>query len=168
MLNAFGPRSFYNGDYLLRSAAVMVGIYGNDKIEAFYPIAYVDDDDETLDGSKHKYKLQFNSGNLPPAKYFWSVTMYNKKADGVGGYMIENEINRYLINSSTTGLNYDKNEGFTIYIQHEMPRKPEVKANWLPAPNKPFYLVLRVYGPEQSALDGTWEPPAVLKNDDAR
>ncbi|WPR77666.1 DUF1254 domain-containing protein [Algoriphagus sp. NG3] len=165
MLNAFGPREFYNGDWLLRAAAVMVGIYGNDMVEAFYPVAYVDMDDEVLDGSKHHYKIEFTKDEIPPAKYFWSITLYNKHADGVGGYMSENEINRYLINSSTEGLKYDQDGGFRVYVQHETPTKEDEKSNWLPAPDEPFYLMLRVYGPETSALEGSWEPPGIVKND---
>ncbi|WP_232424879.1 DUF1254 domain-containing protein [Algoriphagus resistens] len=165
MLNAFGSREFYNKDWLLRAAAVMVGIYGNDKSEAFYPVAYVDMDNEDLDGSKHRYKIEFTKEEIPPAKYFWSITMYNKHADGVGGYMNENEINRYLINSTTEGLKYNVDGGFTVYIQHDSPSSEDEKANWLPAPDEPFYLMLRVYGPEPSALDGSWEPPGVAKND---
>ncbi|HEX6224626.1 MAG TPA: DUF1254 domain-containing protein [Chryseolinea sp.] len=163
MMDAFGPREFYKNDWLLRAAAVMVGIYANDKIEAFYPIAYVDSDNEVLDGSKYSYKIRFEKKDLPPARYFWSVTMYNKRADGVAGYMVENSINRYLINSTTEGLVKDKDGNFTIFIQHEVPRDRAQKANWLPAPNEPFYLALRIYGPEESAMNGTWNPPAIEK-----
>jgi hypothetical protein len=163
MMEAFGPREFYKNDWLLRAAAVMVGIYANDKVEAFYPVAYVDADNEVLDGSKHKYKIDFNKKNIPPAKYFWSVTMYNKKADGVSGYMVENPINRYLINSTTEGLIKDKDGNFTIFIQHQAPENKGQRANWLPAPNEPFYLTLRIYGPKETAMNGTWEPPAIEK-----
>ncbi|HLT72235.1 MAG TPA: DUF1254 domain-containing protein [Cyclobacteriaceae bacterium] len=163
MMDAFGPREFYKGDWLLRAAAVMVGIYANDKVEAFYPVAYVDADGEVLDGSKHEYTIRFNKDNIPPARYFWSVTMYNKAADGVSGFMVENPINRYLINSTTEGLVKDSEEGFTIFIQHEMPQDAKRKANWLPAPSEPFYLVLRLYGPEEAAMNGTWQPPVIEK-----
>lgn len=163
MTDAFGPRSFYKGDRLLRAAAVMVGIYANDKVEAFYPIAYVDADGDVLDGSKHRYRIDFTPDNIPPAKYFWSVTMYNKQADGVAGYMVENPINRYLINSTTEGLVKDMEGNFSIYILHEAPKDKQQSANWLPAPSEPFYLVLRIYGPEESALNGTWQPPGVKK-----
>lgn len=163
MMDAFGSRNFYKGDRLLRSAAVMVGIYANDKIEAFYPVAYVDSDDEALDGSKHQYKVSFTKDNIPPAKYFWSLTMYNKKADGVSGYMQENPINRYLINSTTKDLVKDKDDNFTIYIQYEAPKSKTEKANWLPAPKDPFYLMLRIYGPEVAAMNGTWKPPLIEK-----
>ncbi len=163
MMEAFGPREFYKNDWLLRAAAVMVGIYANDKIEAFYPVAYVDADNEVLDGSKHKYKIHFEKKDIPPAKYFWSVTMYNKKADGVSGYMVENPINRYLINSTTEGLIKDNDGNLTIFIQHQAPANKEQKSNWLPAPNEPFYLTLRIYGPTETAMNGTWKPPAVEK-----
>jgi hypothetical protein len=35
--------------------------------------------------------------------------------------------------------------------------------NWLPAPDGPFYMVLRLYGPESAALEGEWTSPAVDK-----
>ncbi len=81
-------------------------MYMNDKIEAFYPIVFVDADGETLDGETLKYTLRFKKSKLPPANYLWSVTMYDKSADGKAGYMVDNPINRYLINSTTKGLIY--------------------------------------------------------------
>ena len=50
---------------------------------------------ETLDGSKHNYTLTFAKDSLPPVNAFWSVTMY----DGKTQFLIDNSINRYLINS---------------------------------------------------------------------
>ncbi len=99
-----------------------------------YPIAYVDADNEVSDGSRHNYAIRFDKKNIPPARYCWSVTLYNKQADGVAGYMAENPVNRYLINSTTEGLVKDKDGNFTIFIQHEPPTDKERKANWLPAP----------------------------------
>jgi len=161
MMDAFGPREFFEGNHVLRAAAAMVGIYANDKIEAFYPMGYVDSTGEVLNG-ENKYIIHFNKDQIPPAKYFWSITMYNKKADGVGGYLIENELDRYLINSTSEGLVFDKDGGFTIYIQHDKPTADKV-ANWLPAPKEPFYLCLRIYGPEESAMNGDWKPPYIEK-----
>jgi hypothetical protein len=34
----FGDRAFYNGDWLKRAAAAKGGIYGNDAVEAMYPM----------------------------------------------------------------------------------------------------------------------------------
>ena len=92
----FGDRVFYSGDWLKRAAATKGGIYGNDGIEAMYPLTRVDATGETLDGSKHNYTLTFFAkGQLPPVNAFWSVTMY----DGKTQLLIENPISRYLINS---------------------------------------------------------------------
>jgi len=93
--SAFGDRDFFHGDWLLRAAAAKAGIYGNDAAEATYPMTKWLPDGEPLDGSKHNYTLTFAAGQLPPVNAFWSVTMY----DGKTQLLIENPINRYLINS---------------------------------------------------------------------
>jgi hypothetical protein len=33
--------------------------------------------------------------------------------------------------------------------------------NWLPAPTGPFVVMLRLYWPDQSVIDGTWKPPGI-------
>jgi hypothetical protein len=88
--------------------------------------------------------------------------MYDTTYDGTAGYLVENPINRYLINSTTQGLVFGDDGALTISIQHEQPQDATQKANWLPAPAGPFYLVMRIYWPEQAALDGTWTPPPVV------
>jgi len=35
--------------------------------------------------------------------------------------------------------------------------------NWLPAPDGPFALALRIYWPGQDVLDGKWQPSAIKK-----
>jgi hypothetical protein len=56
----------------------------------------------------------------------------------------------------------------TLYFQHQSPGK-ELEANWLPAPEGHFTLMLRMYWPKKSPPSilppgkGTWEPPAVTK-----
>ena len=162
MTDAFGSREFFQQDWLLRAAGAMAAIFANDKVEAFYPQVYIDSEGNTLDGSSGAYILGFDGGNLPPAKYFWSVTMYDKSYDGNAGYLVENPIDRYLINSTTDGLVYGADGSLTIFIQHEKPTGDKA-ANWLPAPAAPFYLTMRVYGPEEVALNGEWAPPAVQK-----
>ena len=162
MTDACGPREFFKGDWLLRAAAAQAAMYMNDKIEAFYPLVFVDADEHTLDGKANQYILHFSANEIPPAKYFWSVTLYDKSADGTAGYMVANPIDRYLINSTTKGLIYGDDGSLTIYIQHEQP-KGEKAANWLPAPAEPFYMAMHIYGPEESVMTGEWAPPAVQK-----
>ena len=161
---AQGDRSFYKGDYLLLAASAKAGIYGNDPQEATYPLTTKDGTGAVLDSSQHNYTLTFAKGELPPVNAFWSVTMY----DGKTQLLVENPINRYLINSpmlSTMKKNADGS--LTLYIQKDTP-SADKKANWLPAPNGTIYMVMRLYWPKEppspSILppgDGTWKPPAV-------
>lgn len=159
MSNAMGSREFFNGDYQLRGAGAMGGWGGNDRIEAFYPIAREDSDGEPLDGA-HRYLLKL--ATPPPAKAFWSVTIYDTSYDGVAGYLVNNPINRYLINSTTPGLVHGEDGSLNIAIQRDRPEAPADQANWLPAPEGRFYLAFRIYYPEPAALDGTWTPPPVM------
>jgi hypothetical protein len=159
-VEALGSRELFNGDYLLRAVGAMAGWGGNDKTEAFYPLARGDANGEPLSGD-HAYRLRFDA--LPPARAFWSVTMYDTSYDGVAGYLVENKIGRYLVNSTTTGLVTGEDGSLTIYIQHDEPDTEERKANWLPAPAGRFYLAMRLYWPEPEALDGTWQPPPIVR-----
>jgi hypothetical protein len=38
-----------------------------------------------------------------------------------------------------------------------------LSANWLPAPEGDFYMVLRIYIPKENALNGTWKEPVVMR-----
>lgn len=161
----FGDRAFFNGDWLKRAAAAKGGIYGNDAIEAVYPLTRTDADGQPLDGSKHNYTLTFAAGQYPPVNAFWSVTMY----DGKTQLLIENPINRYLINSPMLpGMKKNDDGSLTLYIQKDSPGADK-ESNWLPAPNGPIYMVMRLYWPKTeppSILppgEGTWQPPGVIK-----
>jgi hypothetical protein len=161
----FGDSAFYNGDWLKRAAAAKGGIYGNDAIEAMYPLTRNDASGNPLDGSKHNYTLTFAAGQLPPVNAFWSVTMY----DGKSQLLIENPINRYLINSPMLpNMKKNADGSLTIYIQKDSPGKDK-EANWLPAPNGPIYLVMRLYWPKTEAPsilpvgEGSWNPPGIVQ-----
>jgi hypothetical protein len=161
-MKAFGNREAYAGDYLRRAAESMVGWGGNDAIEAYYPMARVDRDGNPFDGSG-KYQLRLETD--PPVRAFWSVTMYDTSYDGTAGYLVENPIDRYLVNERTEGLIRSDDGSLTITMQRDQPEDPVERANWLPTPDGRFYLALRLYWPEPSALDGTWVAPAVVRVD---
>ena len=72
----FGTREHLKNDYLFRMAGAVLGIYGNSKEEAIYPIYVVDAEGEPLDASKKTYTLRFPPGALPPVDAFWSLTLY--------------------------------------------------------------------------------------------
>src|SRR5580692_8594414 len=161
----FGDRDFFNGNWLKRAAAAKGGIYGNDAVEAMYPMTKTLADGEELDGSKHNYTLTFPAGQLPPVNAFWSVTMY----DGKSQLLIKNAINRYLINSPMLpGMKKNADGSLTLYIQKDSPGKVK-ESNWLPAPNDAIYLVMRLYWPKETppsilpAGEGTWKPPAIAQ-----
>jgi hypothetical protein len=152
----FGTRAYLKNDYAFRMAGAVLGIYGNSKEEAFYPVYRTDAAGQPLDGS-HRYVLRFAPGQTPPAEAFWSLTMYEMPAS----LLTENPIDRYLINSPMLPkLRKDGDGGITIYVQHESPGKAK-ESNWLPAPQGPFAAVMRIYQPRPEALDGTWKQPAL-------
>ena len=162
--SAFGDRAFYKGDWLLRAGAARAGIYGNDAVEAMYPMTKTLADGTPLDGSKHKYTLTFAKDQFPPVNAFWSVTMY----DGKNQLLVKNPINRYLINSPMlTGMKKNDDGSLTLYIQKDSPGKDK-ESNWLPAPDGPIYMVLRLYWPKAEAPsilppgEGSWSPPALV------
>jgi len=159
----FGDRAFFNGNWLVRAAGAKAGIYGNTAEEAAYPITRTLANGEKLDGSKHNYTLTFPAGQLPPVNAFWSVTMY----DGKSQLLIENPINRYLINAPMLpGMKKNADGSVTLYIQNKSPGADK-ESNWLPAPNDLIYLAMRLYWPKTEAPsilppgEGTWKPPAV-------
>jgi len=155
--HAFGDRATYQGNWLLRAGAAMAGIFGNDASEALYPMLAVDSEGNKPDCSKNRYTLTFPAGQLPPANAFWSVTMY----DGKTQLLVENPLNRYLINSPMLSeLKKNGDGSLTLYLQRDSPGKDK-ESNWLPAPDGPIYVVMRLYWPKKEALDGAWKPPAV-------
>jgi hypothetical protein len=143
-------------DWLRRAGVAQAGIYANDYQEALYPMARNDASGATLDGSKASYTITFPGNALPPVNAFWSVTMY----DGKTQLLIDNPINRYLINSPMwDSLKKNPDGGFTIYVSKDSPGKDK-ESNWLPAPNGEIYMVMRLYWPKLDQL-ATWQPPAV-------
>jgi hypothetical protein len=56
------------------------------------------------------------------------------------------------------GLKRDADGGITLHVQNASPGA-DAESNWLPAPNGPFFCVLRLYWPKPEALDTRWKPP---------
>lgn len=155
----FGTRQFLKNNYLYRFAGAKYGIFGNSGDEAVYHTYFTDAKGTPLNASKNKYTLRMASGQLPPTKAFWSMTAY----DGKTQLLVDNPINRYLINSSMEkSLVRDVDGGVTLYVQATSPGK-QLEANWLPVPSGPFYLVLRNYIPRSDVVSGEWkQPPLVI------
>jgi hypothetical protein len=160
--DAFGTREFLNGDYLARFSGAVLGIYGNSKDEAIYPLYFVDSAKKPLGGA-NRYELRFAPGDLPPVNAFWSLTLYELPSS----LLSANPLHRYLINSPMLpSLKRDDDGGVTLAIQHADPGAGE-HANWLPAPAGPFFVVLRLYWPKADALDGRWMAPPLVRVSDS-
>ena len=65
------------------------------------------------------------------------------------------------------GMKKNADGSLTLYIQKDSPGKA-LESNWLPAPNGPIYLVMRLYWPKDTppsilpAGSGDWKPPAIV------
>jgi len=153
----FGTRQSMKNNYLNRWLGT-IGIYGNSKQEAMYPIYRVDADGQNLSGA-NRYSIRFAPGQLPPVHAFWSLTMYSLPES----LLVANSLNRYLINSPMLPqLHRDADGGLTLLIQNESPGEDK-EANWLPAPKGPFAMYMRLYWPKEAALDGEWTAPKLNK-----
>ncbi|WP_348631873.1 DUF1254 domain-containing protein [Rhizobium leguminosarum] len=154
----FGTRAYLKNNYLYRMAAAVLGIYGNSKEEAMYPVYALDSEGKKLDGAA-KYTVHFAPDKLPPVNAFWSLTMYELPQS----LLVANPIDRYLLNSPMLPqFVKDADGGLTFYIQNESPGKDK-EPNWLPAPKGPFFIAMRLYWPKPEALDGTWKQPPMTK-----
>ncbi|KLU04584.1 hypothetical protein RISK_003638 [Rhodopirellula islandica] len=162
---AGGDEAFFGGNALKLAATAKAGIYANVPAEAMYPATRKDTHGDAIETSKHNYTLTFPAGQLPPVNSFWSVTMY----DGKSQLLIQNPIDRYLINAPMLpAMKKNADGSLTLYIQKDSPGA-EKESNWLPAPNGTAYLVMRLYWPKTEAPsilppgEGTWSPPGIVK-----
>lgn len=156
--DVFGTREHLQNNYLYRMGAAVTGIWGNSEEEATYPTYYIDSEGQPPNGD-HQYTLHFAPGQLPPVHAFWSLTMYGLPEN----LLVANPLNRYLLNSTMLSqFERDADGGITFYFQHESPGADK-EANWLPAPEGPFSVNMRLYWPKAEALDGTWKEPPLQR-----
>lgn len=154
----FGDRAKMGTDYLNRAMGVYMGIFGNVADQAVYFPLTADADGTPLDGSQASYAITFPPGQQPPVKYFWSLTMYSLP----DRFLVSNPIDRYSIGSSTQGLKENPDGSLTVYLSTTDPGGDKT-SNWLPAPDGPFWMVLRTYGPQPPVVERKWQPPKVEK-----
>jgi len=145
----------YGTDYAFRAVVAIVGLGANTPDEATYPTGIADADGALYSGA-NEYRLTFPPGAEPPARYFWSLTVYDS-----AGYLVANPIDRYSLGPSHPPLVRRPDGSIVIAIQQAQPSEPDL--NWLPAPPGGFRLNLRLYGPRKAARTGAWRPPAVVR-----
>ncbi|WP_371480873.1 DUF1254 domain-containing protein [Kitasatospora sp. NBC_00315] len=154
----FGTREQIGSDHLRRAVGAKLGLYGLPFEEAWYGGWVADSEGNSPpDAAERDYVLRFPPDALPPAEFFWSATMYALP----GRQLVDNPVQRYSIGDRTPGLVRDPDGGLTLYVQVKRPANADWSANWLPAPDGPFTVVIRLYGPDHSVLDGGWTLPAL-------
>ena len=152
----------YGTDYLQRALVTYFGLGANRPQDAVYPTGEKDADGNPFDASSKKYVMHFDKGQFPPAKGFWSLTMYDDQY-----FFVPNALNRYTL-SQRNKFATNPDGSVVLYLQAESPGKAK-EANWLPAPKAKFVPMLRLYWPNEtppSILDGTWKPPAIKVAED--
>jgi hypothetical protein len=143
-----------SGDPLFAAAASMIGLLWNPAEINTYDLGFQDGSGAQLDG-RNSYVLRLDPP--PPVDGFWSVTMYSAETR----IFVPNAIGRYSIGDRTPDLVFGADGSLEIFMQAEEPTDPVERANWLPAPEGPFYLLLRHYSPQSAILTGDWVPPAI-------
>ena len=139
--------------YLVRATVAFWAIGANFPEDALYPVGILDDAGRPLDGAK-RYVLRFAEGALPPVDGFWSLTLYDGQM-----FQVANPLDRFAI-GDRDDLAIDDDGSVTLYVQHESPGKDK-ESNWLPTPASGGIIpILRLYGPQQAATVGRWDPPA--------
>ncbi|PZX26956.1 conserved exported hypothetical protein [Cupriavidus phytorum] len=149
------PIGTYGTDYLRRAVIAFAGLGANTVEDAVYPLAMTDADGKPLD-SAERYVIHFDKAQLPPARSFWSLTMYTDRQ-----FFAANPIHRFAIGDRDP-LKYNADGSLDLLIQRDPPKGAE--SNWLPTPaTGKFSMNLRLYLPGPTALDGTWKPPVIRR-----
>ncbi|HZE15836.1 MAG TPA: DUF1214 domain-containing protein, partial [Mycobacterium sp.] len=153
----FGNIGEWGHAYLDRAALSEYIQFGNNAAAAQYYNAFTNRNGTPLDGSIAPERITFPANNLPQASRFWSLTAYIPP----GATLYPNRNNKFVVARYTPGLKTNRNGSITIYIRHTRPRFAP-KANWLPVPNGPYSLLLRIYGPEGNTAPGAhYAPPEI-------
>lgn len=146
----------WGADNLDRDSITEYIQYGNAHTTAAYYQTFNDQAGHPLDGQyKHSYTLTFSKSQVPEATRFWSLTAY------VPGTieLVPNAAHKYVVASYTPDLVSNPDGSITIHLSTTQPATN--LANWLPIPDGPFNVMLRVYGPQGSVEDNTYVPPTI-------
>jgi hypothetical protein len=141
-------------DYLRRAQVANVALGMARPEDAVFPLTAKDSDGRHLNGAC-RYVLRFDPGSLPPVGAIWSLALYD-----MDQLFVENPLDRYAIGSRDE-LMFGSDGSLEVAIQQDPPTGSP--ANWLPAPDGDFNLMLHLYWPSQRVLDGSWKIPPVQR-----
>ncbi len=148
----------YGNSYVKRAIVAMVGLGANSAEDAIYPLLQTDGEGRPVTGDAD-YVIHFDADRLPPVDAFWSITMYDGQ-----GFQVANPIDRFAI-GDRDDLTFNADGSLDLFLQRSSPGADK-ESNWLPAPEGPIGVTMRLYAPKTAALDGTWAPPPVTRIDE--
>jgi hypothetical protein len=150
MLRLFQPKGKMDLDMLLFQS--VIGPIGLPAAEAVYPA--ITTTDGALMNAQSDYVIRMSADEMPPARAFWSVTLY----DLANGFFIPNDRKKYSVGENA-GMKLDDEGGIAISIAAERPEGvPE--ENWLPIERKDedLSVIMRLYVPDLERFE-TWTAP---------
>ncbi|OLL27968.1 hypothetical protein BTH42_30260 [Burkholderia sp. SRS-W-2-2016] len=142
----------YGPDYALRAYAASTQPGIGTKDDEVRAVVTQDSDGNPLNGA-NRYVIHFAANRLPPVRGFWSLTAYTKD-----GALSENAPARLAV-GDRNGARRNRDGSLDVVVSSTRSRT----GNWLPAPRADMQLVLRLYAPKPQATDGSWQPPAVVR-----
>jgi hypothetical protein len=74
-------------------------------------------------------------------------------------FQVANELNRFAL-GDRDDLTYNVDGSLDLYLQKANPGTDKL-TNWLPSASGPLRVIMRLYGPAPTALDGLWVPPPI-------
>jgi len=130
----------------------ITGPIGLPATEAVYPPVTTKDGQPM--NAQHDYMIHMSKDEMPPAKAFWSMTLY----DSANGFFIPNDRKKYSVGENG-GMKLNADGGIDVYVAAEKPENVPDE-NWLPINRKDENLdiVLRLYMPDIEKFK-TWTPP---------
>jgi hypothetical protein len=146
----------FGADYFNRTGTAKSNMFDNNPTETQYFYTDGDSAGASLDG-RHSYEITFAPGQEPPVNGFWSLTLYNEHH-----FFHPNDLKRYSLGTKNKSLKRNADGSLTLYAGTKSPGTDR-ESNWLPAPNGHFSLYIRSYWGKQAILDGSWQPPKIVK-----
>jgi hypothetical protein len=118
-----------------------------------YAVAFIDSKSQRLDGSKD-YVIHMPPGI--PAKDFWSLVVYDMQTRS----LLQTDQQFPSVGSQKEGIIVNSDKSVDVYFGPKAPVGKE--NNWVQTvPGKSWFVILRLYGPEQAWFDKTWKPGEV-------
>ena len=116
-----------------------------------YMGVYQDKDGGWLTGGNN-YRLHVPAN--PPAKQFWSVTVYDEK----NRQMLINETKRMDVSSRNPAIVKNADGSTDVYVGPTVPKGFE--SNWIQTkPGEGWFVLFRFYGPTEKLFDKSWVLP---------